>query len=366
MTFFAVVRVDDACDFKVDKVDLNLWVLPGVLGQQVLVCDIGVRATLETDATQTSPLRFEMATPFVASGGPEDLIPRIRDDAKVCNLIFGDTGSSPRIAGQAWVYDDGDGEVLLQELNRPQCTLRTTAAAPRAFSVWIITTAGGNISSGSSVYVRFRFRLRRPGQLWTWQGASRRRSHAISDIRVNELRAQPQMTNSPDFSTRTKDVGRVNAFVIVPARLKAGRVSPEPKYVRILEGEVWGPYLGRRLSRRSEPFVITYWPKPGGVTSKSSFRGFIELERRRPTAGRAGLLVVAFLAAFMTLLQSTNELSHSVLARSAIALWVLVAGTLTISSLVLAWRVVQPLLVNGRWRKVTQLVRKWEARRYKL
>ena len=95
----------------------------------------------------------------------------------------------------------------------------------------------------------------------------------------------------------------MNSFVIVPARFKAGRVNPEPKYVRILESHAWQVYLRRSLGLGDEAFVITYWTTED-ITNVKPFRAFIEIERRRPTAIRASMIAAVVILSGLLLIQS--------------------------------------------------------------
>lgn len=366
MSFFSVLKVDGSTQFSVSKLDINLWVLPGLLSQEVLLCDIGVRLQLVGQVDSATPLIFDLSLPFYTyPDGLTDLIPHIRDQPTLFNLIFGETGSSPQPDGDSWVYNDGDGVVLLQSLDLDDCSQRLIAEKS-VFSLWRISVGRAIVPENSVVYMRFRFRIRKGGLTWSWQKGERRRSHAICDLRVNELRDKPQLDKSPDFANRTMPIARVNCFTVVPARHKAGRISPAPKYVRILEGEAWAPYLLRRLSRSGEPFVITYWPKfDKQVTPGSPFRAFQEVERRRPTAGRSSLLLGLGLVAFIVLLQSKGSLEASILYSSLYTVYSAVLGLLTISVVLGTYRLVVPFVAGGRWRALGRQMRKLESRRYR-
>ena len=68
-------------------------------------------------------------------------------------------------------------------------------------------------------------------------------SHAISDIRVNEFRELRALDNKIDMD-KVVNFPRVDGFLIASANYKAGRQSPQPKYVRILENKVSSPSGG--------------------------------------------------------------------------------------------------------------------------
>jgi hypothetical protein len=237
-------------------------------------------------------------------------------------------------------------------------------SADQDLSIWRISARRHSSSVGTSLYLRMRFRMRRTGRAWAWQTSERRRSHAISDIRVNELRERPDLAgDAPDFRNDAMDIRRVNSFIIIPARFKAGRVNPAPSYVRILESHAWQLYLRRSLGLGNEAFVITYWSM-ADVTSTRPFRAFIEVERRRPTAVRAAMASTIVILVGLLLLHSASSLRSTFLFESAYWAWAILSG-LGAGALIIAWRLVAPLIMSGRWKKAAKLMRRYEYFRYR-
>lgn len=365
MSFFAVVRTGASAQFTVQKLDINLWVLPGVFGRQVLLCDIGLRIKLVENIDPNHVAEFDLAMPF--AGDPSsmiDLVPIIRDHEELFNLIFGNTGHRPFIHDGAWFFNDGEGDMRFTAIEAEQCRERMTSS-DQDLSIWRITARRQACAAGTSLYIRVRFRVRRSGRAWSWQRSERHHSHAISDIRVNELRERPDLAgDAPDFRNDAMDIARVNSFIIVPARFKAGRVNPLPDYVRILESHAWQVYLRRSLGLGNEAFVITYWSM-ADVTATKPFRAFMEVERRRPTAIRTAMISTIVILATLLLLQSTASLKASFL--SVAAYWALaVASGLSVGIFVLAWRVLAPLVMNGRWKRGAYLLQRYENFRYRI
>ena len=125
MSFFAIVRTGASAQFIVQKLDLNLWVLPGVFGRQVLLCDVGIRIEVLEDIDPNQVIELDLALPFVAdTESLVDLVPIIRDNHELFDLIFGNTGHSPFAHDGAWYFDDGTGEMRFTPIETQQSTQR--------------------------------------------------------------------------------------------------------------------------------------------------------------------------------------------------------------------------------------------------
>jgi hypothetical protein len=365
MSFFAILRNDASARFEVQKLDINLWVLPGIFGRQVHLCDLGLRIKILEDINPDHVVEFDLALPFVAdSNSLTDLVPIIRDHEDLFGLIFGSSGGRrPFTRYGAWFFNDGEGDMRFTPLEAERCAARM-ASKDRDFSIWRITGRRQSCLAETSLYLRFRFRIDRPGRAWAWQTSERRHSHAVSDIRVNELRERPDLAgDAPDFGNDAMNIACVNCFIIIPARFKAGRTNPMPSYVRILESHAWQVYLRRNLGLGNEAFIITYWTL-SNVTPRRPFRAFIEVERRRPTAVRPAVASTLITIAVLFLLQSTTSLDASFLSVGAYWAWAIISG-LGIGALLAAWRLTMPLITNGRWKKAAVLLRRFEDFRYR-
>jgi hypothetical protein len=220
------------------------------------------------------------------------------------------------------------------------------------------------VAGGETLYVRIRFQVRRIGRTWSWQRVGWRRSYVIADLRVNELREKPNVNPAPDFANDSKQLERVNFFLVVSSRLKVGQISPRPKYNRLLEGRLWESYLRRRLGRRKDVFVITLW-RDDNVTSEHPFRAFMELERRRPTAGRYTLMMSLLTLLGVLLLTSPGSLQQSIAAGllGSVIVYILAIGA-TLPVLFLIFRMVLPYI--PKLRNVPKWIRSLENWRYRL
>lgn len=362
MSCFAVFKCAGAASLELEQLDLNLWVLPALMRQQTFYVDIGIRARLLSEASGSNPLKLEVGIPLVASKGEIfDLIPRMRNNQELCSLVFGASSASLRSDKQGPVFQDGDVEMLLVDLSTSDCH-QNRCANDKTFSTWIVSSGGRSLSAGTAVYLRFRFVTQSPGRLWTWQHGIRNRAHAISDIRVNEFRDKPRLDSPPDYNSDLLPIKRVNGFVIAAASYKAGRVNPQPKYVRVLENEAWRPYLSRRLTRRREWFLITYW-KQMSVSRDIPFRAFMEAERRRPTAVKAVTLGAVAVVLLMAALQPLAELQASLLGELLGGIYRLLLAAFAGAGFVAALRFLISQLSKGRmaWlrRQIDNLGKWW-------
>lgn len=364
MSSFALLRTGGSAAVDVERVDLNVWVLPSLFRRQVYYCDIGVCCAVQTD-TQAQPVELELRVPFLPDDdNVTDLVPRMRDSEGLCSLIFGNSDlNMTRDNLGTWLTDD-TGPLLLTDLRSAQ---RRNAPSPdtRAAS-WVVSTGPVTLSAGTRLYVRLRITTHEPNRLWAWQRGGRWNSHALSDLRVNEFREKGRSDFPVDFS-KVITLPRVNGFIISSARYKAGRVNPLPEYVRVLESDSWVKYLDRRLSRGKELFVITYW-KDTDVSPAHPYRAFMEIERRRPTATRTIITATFLLLLAILAGQPLSSLTQSPLGRFAGQLWalgVLVVGGLSIG---VAWSVAKFVLhevSSGGLNRVRQVLNRIEQRWYR-
>lgn len=329
MASFAVFKSVGAAQFDLNRVDINVWVLPSLVRRETFLVDFGIKLTLRSEASKQTPIKMIVGVPFPARDKKiYDLVPSMVNDTAMCALVFG--ASDIEIVSDengTWIADehiqpDGSaqpGRMLFVPLDDDRCR-EIERSKDGSYSQWEICIGDREIASGSSVYLRFRFSTHSPGRVWDWQRGFARNSHAISDLRVNEFRSKPDLAKPPNYATDVLSPERVNGFIIASSVLKAGRVSPQPKYVRVLENASWEPYLGRRLGRRREVFLITYWTR-NSVSQGSPFRSFMEVERRRPTAVKAVTVATAVLLLALLVLQSWWQIRHSVAGEAVTTAW---------------------------------------------
>lgn len=131
------------------------------------------------------------------------------------------------------------------------------------------------------MYLRLRFAVANPGQVWIWKRSLLARNGALVDIRVSELRETVTVPDWMAFQDDIVPIKRLNCFVIAPAFLQARAISPQTQYMRLLEGRVWERYLGRPaewFDRRR--LIIYHWQvakENETVAPANPFRAFLDL-----------------------------------------------------------------------------------------
>ncbi|MEI2811438.1 MAG: hypothetical protein V9F00_14925 [Nocardioides sp.] len=352
--------------------------------RELFFVDVGLKVTLEEDAGPGRPISFKLGVPFTSRTKSEkvrDLIPLLAIDKELCALVFGasdlkiDVKKNEGWKSGTWIEDGGTtdaggnlvpSQMLLVSLEQAKCS-EIERSDNADYSTWEMSCGDKEVKSGYSAYLRFRFVTRKPGRVWDWQRALGSSAHAISDLRVSDFREKPSLTNPPNYATEVLDSGRVNGFVITSSALKAGRVSPQPKYVRVLENSSWEKYLGRHLGRRGERFLITYWTRQD-VTQGGPFRSFLEVERRRPTAVRSVTVATLVLLASMALLQPLFWLRASPVGEAVASVWNFAWPLLSAVGVFGVGRFLwgQIWKSGDRWEKARQLVEKVDERRFRI
>jgi len=129
-------------------------------------------------------------------------------------------------------------------------------------------------------YFRVRFRLTSLNRSWM-----RQRSGAIVDLRLCDVRESSNVANLSGLDARIVGIKKVNLFAILPASLKCRSVSPPPEHVRMLEGEAWSKYLGRKKRKLSRRKLTVYYWKGGAIDARKPFRAFLDLTEERAVLG---------------------------------------------------------------------------------
>lgn len=303
MGFFGVLSDEGTSEFVVSKLDLNLWCLPAFPGRHVFFCDLGVEIT----PAGGSLARLSLALPFKAS--------RIQDLARylkrsdVAGLIFGEPVD---------ILRGGDSIKLKND------SLRVASIDENATKLDQDRGGGSSLChlvfdpplpASAKSYSRVRFDLNSLGRLWVWNRSFGTAKGAVADIRVADLREAALLGASPAFAARIVSVATLNCFVIVPVSFRRLLCSPEVRYLRLLEANVWREYLPRRC--RSQKLLVHFW-REKNVTIDHEFRGLLALEGPSHRARAGALLAAAASAAFaVLLLASPTTLRDSALVQAA-------------------------------------------------
>lgn len=317
MSSFSLLKVNGCKKFVVEQVDLNVWILPGIFRRDVVYCDIGVYCRLSEDFEDDN-LEFKVNLPFRADASSEkDLIPLMENNEAICGLVFGTTNLKRHVEdGGVWLEsDDGGARFKLMSLENGVNSLNLAEqtnilSSSKQSSILHISTAKLRLKKDDRIYLRFRVSTHSPNCLWMWQKGAGSHSHAVCDMRFNEFR---EVRPEADINlSKVFELGKVNGFVISSAKLRTTRISPTPKYIRVLENDSWTKYLGRKLSRSGELFIITYWSDTG-IDKKSPYRAFIELEKRTPTATKMIFSSTIMLAIFFASILPESLIKESIL-----------------------------------------------------
>ena len=290
MGFFAVVSDRTPAPFQVEKCHLNLWTLGGLFGYRVCYLDVGLLLAAGDEDTDSFRLALPVAT-------RPNALRSLRDemrDATVGSLIF---AREEVVFGDSVVIDNE--KVPLLQVANANCS-RSDHPDRRNFSEWRIALSE-KLAAGRSGYLRLRFVVHTPGRVWLWRPSLPLRGGAVVDVRVSDEREAQTVPDADELTRKIVPLEELEVFVIAPAAFEAAAVSPEPRYIRSLEGRVWEGYLKRSTDmRRAAKFLVYRW-KGVGVTSARPFRGLIQLRRHPlplPTLSQLSW-GVAFLAIFV-------------------------------------------------------------------
>lgn len=245
-------------EFSIEQLDINIWVLPKVFGGSSLYCDLGIRVHAKTAVSC-----FDVCVPFVPSGPAVDLEPSL-SNKRIASLVFGEDVRSNLNSD----YHIRRGARVVPVDHPSSKTLTVVRLLPAT-----------QMAAGQKAYFRMRFELANPGGLLTWRGGGvAKRRDVLLDIRVSDFREAAFVPNELLAEQRIRPIERVNALVIAPARFRDVRRHPQLRYVRVLEGVAWEPYMERALDfTRRGKYIVYFWRSPGVVDNGTEFRGFLEL-----------------------------------------------------------------------------------------
>lgn len=276
MGFFAVVHPHPhKKHFEVERCHLNLFALRRWTGNYTYLWDIGILFKEEAEAP--TEVDVQLALPFGTAGDSfEDLSPKMRDQS-LATQVFGE-----RVAvneNEITVPSYGDSFVLAA-VSPDQAKPLEKLCDPRR-SLWEIKIS---LVPKKRTYVRVRFKVVVPSQLWQWQPNSFIRDGALIDLRVADVRGAA--TNDwLALSERIAPIPYLNAFVVVPVYLRLLVAFPIVKYARLIEPSVWQRYLDWHVSDR---FVIYHWKyhEKSGISQERPFHAYLDL--------RAGSRLIRF------------------------------------------------------------------------
>lgn len=283
---------------------VNVWTLPS-FSDELSYFDVGllIRRNPNTDALRS----FSLGIPArLAATDATCLVTKIGDLGS-WQLVFRDCTEVQHGPGDHWHHTilKGGRQVLrMTEVDlEPDPELKTEVSA---YSFWRVSLKKP-LPAGAETYLRVRFAVAgrlggRLGGLDISKDLGIYERVRTYDIRVNELREQVELEPTVPFSeVDICQPERVNVFLIVRPGYTPRIISPTTKYVRLLEGKGWEPYLQRHLTvfgvRKPPKLVIYAWERAGN----RSFRAVASFHR---DLGRLDALTLSA-AAFTTLVGTT-------------------------------------------------------------
>lgn len=357
MGFFAVLSETETPDFEVIHCHLNLWSLGGVFKHRNFYWDVGLRLRA-TDQKAVS--KFSLALPFGTENEDLQDLKELMINQAISELIFGGpvtigaTSDGPTI-----VYDEL-APVQVVSIDRAASD-RDSRRSVKDFSVWNLTLAN-QVRPNAEAYLRLRFKIRNHGRAWQWKRSLFAKYGALVDLRVADVRETWNVRDGEALKKRIIPIKEIFLFVIAPTWLQSRQVSPPTKYLRLLEGRAWKPYVGNASDIQMGKLLVYYWKnmKDVEVSKDNPFRAFLDLHREYgPSAWRNHfrtlLLVLIPFLIYFTIAPRSEQISEAIVSLAAKTwTWLLGIGVIGFISFLSGWL---QWIINrlSQWK----MVRKW-------
>ncbi len=281
MAYFAIIS-DKPSSFKVVRCHINVWALNELFGMTFFFdVGIGLRSIGSEPVT-----KFQVALPFRSSEF-EDLRDKLLN-TKTARLIL---GQPVEIKDGVISFDETNERnskktIKLKTMSVPKPELDKMST--NNYSLWNFELKSPIEPEGSTAetYIRMRFPVQSFSRTWVKQG-----SGALVDIRISDVR-EGLAAQWEALEPNIVEIDGLNLFIIAPSTMKSRSVSPELKYVRLLEGPLWENYLGRRLQlvgRNKQ--IIYYWRSEKPINRNKPFMAFLDLAKEHTTGYSRFLLL---------------------------------------------------------------------------
>lgn len=296
MGFFAVLSDEGAANdpgHYVKRCHLNLWSLPSIVpGRRLLYLDVG----LEVQAGESQVSSVQVLLPFRLEEGAwpdtsdvlQDLYTAITDQT-TAELVFGGPVDIRQQGGEHFIkVGDYDDEMKLVRVV-PTSAKLVEGYAVRPDSTLVAISLNETIEPGASVYFRVRFRIFGSAPLWRWTRAT---GGAQVDFRVSDVRESRFVETERHLRRRLLEIDQANVFLMAHPRMELRARSPEFKYLRTLEPDVWRNYLkGASYRGSGGALLVYYWrhamraKEQGGprsadpIRADNPFRVFLDFHR---------------------------------------------------------------------------------------
>jgi hypothetical protein len=284
-------------NFEVEQLDINFWLLPLLAGRHVAYCDIGIRIKA-TSAVHS----FDVALPFQTQDGALVDLSHTLANPDIASLVFGESV----IDSSGKVIDPESNYALRVNIDTTQ-SKRNSNQSTDSFSLWRIELVE-EIQAEGRAYVRIRFEASSFDGMLVWRRSQWRRVGALIDLHINDLREVARIPNGARYQKTIRPIDRLNVFIVVEASLQLRNSSPELRYSRLLEGELWEQYLYRAtglVGRRR--FLVHFWRNTKPVTVVDEFRAFLDLGRHTQPLGLATLFTLSAVTALLVSLANEHH-----------------------------------------------------------
>jgi hypothetical protein len=207
-----------------------------------------------------------------------DLAPLVLDD-RVNDLIFGTDVKADN--GVIRYPGAGFNEQDVVETVVPIRSFGSESGYDPLYRIELASKIRGTKGRPIHVYLRFRVRIPDPKYIWHRKGWAFAKRGAIFDLRVSDVREGLPHGTQPPIAVKFKPVQRFFGFLIVPVTYHPGTFSPQLHYSRLLEGQVWQPYLAGCEFNPTEKLTIHQWRSPpnDAVDYRQPFRIYMHLHR---------------------------------------------------------------------------------------
>lgn len=277
MGYFAVLAPPGP-PFGVEKCHLNFWVLNAIGGYRYYL-DVG----LNIAAGGSAVTRIQLALPFETADDALSDLTELLTDQKISNLIFGVPTNYTNNTITFQKDQVAESLRLVRVLAPDAADGSRRTQGNKYYSLWDINLSS-IIPANEKRYFRIRFKLKSASRTWSW-----RRDGALLDMRFSDIREAVRVRELNARAANIVQIDSLNLFLIAPTTFELRRAEPNTHYMRLLESNVWEPYLRRKSDALGTgKLVIHQWRSQKIVSADSPLRVYA-LMRRRPF--RAPLLV---------------------------------------------------------------------------
>ena len=282
---------DAGSDYEVEAMHFNLWVLPTkrlswssspkiqCKGKNFYI-DVGMRIKLKKGSLNSINIHFPCKIDRTSFCDLSDLV----KDEKINDLIFGTVATSRNNT----IEYPGDSFAKNKKIKDIVVDLRNIETnEDEDYTINFSSDIEKLTRNYVYAYLRFRVGVKDASMTWASKGWGSDKFGAIFDLRVSDAREGKFNQQGQSEVSSFMPINRFFGFLIVPASFVPVNHSPPLHYSRLLEPNIWKPYLEYcRAFSTSEKFAIHQWRSPANevVNYENPFRAYMHLHREFGTA----------------------------------------------------------------------------------